>query len=122
MQIAVGRQSLRDGGKYERESYHMDRRSAIARQACESSGGVTPRTTNCLGGWLAYPMHPEATKQVQFGPKNLDRPATLLTTAVSEKALSKSKRSRCTMPTVFGLNAVKIAYPRRDMAEEICDV
>jgi hypothetical protein len=41
------------------------------------SWGVSPHTTNCLGRWLAYPMHAEATKHVLLGRKNLGRPATI---------------------------------------------
>jgi hypothetical protein len=33
--------------------------------------GVSPHTTNCLGGWLAYPMHAVAMKHVLFGRKSL---------------------------------------------------
>jgi hypothetical protein len=39
--------------------------------------GVSPHTTNCLGGWLAYPMHAEATKHVQLGRKSLGCPAAI---------------------------------------------
>jgi hypothetical protein len=36
-----------------------------SRQGCESRG------VYCLGGWLAYPMHAEATKHVLLGRKSL---------------------------------------------------
>jgi hypothetical protein len=34
------------------------------RQGWESSGGVSPHSTHCLDGWLAYPMHAEGTAPV----------------------------------------------------------
>src|SRR5271157_1777211 len=48
-----------------------------SRQGCESSGVLSPHTTNCLGRWLAYPMHAEATKHVQLGRKSLGCPAAI---------------------------------------------
>jgi Ni,Fe-hydrogenase I large subunit len=40
-------------------------------------GCKSPHHHNCLGGWLADPMHAEATKHVQLGRKSLGCPAVI---------------------------------------------